>query len=72
MTDGVCINKAAFYLAAASLNVLTDWAILTLPIPVILKTSWSRRQKFLLCLLFGTGSLYVTIIGMVSNAMAKY
>ena len=57
ITNGVCINKAAFYIANACLNVVTDLAILALPIRPIWRTSFSRRQKIMLCLLFGTGSL---------------
>lgn len=54
---GHCINIAAFYIANGCLNVITDLCILALPIPVILRTSFTLRQKVMLCIIFGTGSL---------------
>jgi hypothetical protein len=57
ITNGVCINKAAFYIANACLNVVTDVAILALPILPISRTCFNRRQRIMLYVLFGSGSL---------------
>jgi hypothetical protein len=57
ITDGVCINKAVFYIVNACLNVLTDLGIFALPIIPIWQTFSSRRQRIFLSMLFGTGSL---------------
>jgi hypothetical protein len=57
ITEGVCINKAVFYIINACLNVMTDIAILALPIVPVWRTSCSRRQKIMVSILFGTGSL---------------
>src|SRR5689334_21951056 len=48
ITPSVCINKAAFYIANACLNVATDLVVLALPIPIIWRTLLSLRQKILL------------------------
>jgi hypothetical protein len=57
ITNGVCINKAVFYIANACLNVVTDVAILAVPIVPISRTCFSRRQRIMLYILFGSGSL---------------
>jgi hypothetical protein len=57
ITNGVCINKAVFYMVNACLNVLTDLAIFALPMIPIWRTFSSRRQRIFLLMLFGTGSL---------------
>lgn len=57
ITEGVCINKAAFYIANACLSVITDLAILVLPIVPTWRTFSSRRHKIMLSILFGTGGL---------------
>jgi hypothetical protein len=57
ITNGVCINKAVFYITNACLNVVTDVAILALPMIPVWRTCFNRRQKIILSILFGTGSL---------------
>ncbi|KAL5360831.1 hypothetical protein BJX96DRAFT_175663 [Aspergillus floccosus] len=45
ITQGYCINKFAVYYAQGALNVFTDLAIITLPIPLIWGLHISRREK---------------------------
>jgi hypothetical protein len=51
------MNRSAFYVAHATLNPVSDLGILALPIPIIARTSMDHRQKIIVLILFGTGSL---------------
>jgi hypothetical protein len=75
ITDGKCIDKAGIYLATAAVNVITDFIILALPIPVVLGLQMRRIQKIAVIGLFMVGSAtFVTsiirlvyMVPMVSN-----
>jgi hypothetical protein len=75
ITDGKCIDKAGIYLATAAVNVITDFIILALPIPVVLSLQMRRIQKLAVIGLFMVGSAtFVTsiirlvyMVPMVSN-----
>ncbi|CAK7226667.1 hypothetical protein SCUCBS95973_006276 [Sporothrix curviconia] len=54
--QGSCINRNAFYLASAIINVCGDVAVLFLPIPVVWGLHTSRSKKFSLSFLFLLGA----------------
>lgn len=54
---GRCININAGGWAAAAINIVLDIAILTMPVPVIMKLQISRQQKLQVLSMFGVGSL---------------
>lgn len=55
---GKCIPLIELYLASAPVNILTDIAVLVLPIPVLTGIQLPRKQKTILVATFGLG-LYV-------------
>lgn len=57
ITYGSCINRPAVYLANGILNIVTDFAILLLPLPMIKNLQMPTRQKVLLAAFFAVGSL---------------
>lgn len=59
---GSCINRPAVYLANGVLNVVTDFVILLLPVPMIRGLQMPFRQKLLLAAMFSVGSLWVMFI----------
>ena len=56
---GTCLDGRIIYFTSASLNVITDFAIFFLPMPILAKLQLPRRQKVALILLFGVGLVYV-------------
>ncbi|KAB8302017.1 hypothetical protein EYC80_005470 [Monilinia laxa] len=59
ITDGKCVNRAATYTATAAMNIATDLALLTLPIPMIADLRMPRVQKVGLIIIFVVGSFTV-------------
>jgi hypothetical protein len=57
MIKSKCVNKKAYYYVAAVCNIVTDFATLVLPVRMCLRLHVSRKQRWLLLLLFGIGSL---------------
>lgn len=57
MTTGHCINNSAAYLSTAIFNVITDFAILILPMPSLWKLQMPVKQKILTTAIFATGFL---------------
>ncbi|KAH8790383.1 MFS transporter-like protein [Hyaloscypha sp. PMI_1271] len=55
---GTCIPLITLYLASVPVNVITDIAILVLPIPVLTAMQLPRKQKMILIATFGLG-IYV-------------
>lgn len=51
-----CIDKAGIYLATAAVNVITDFLILTLPIPMVIRLQMPKMQKIGLIIIFAVGS----------------
>ncbi|KAI9682138.1 MAG: hypothetical protein M1817_000192 [Caeruleum heppii] len=64
ITGGSCINQPAVYLANGILNVISDIAILILPMPMVWQLHIPKRQKFGVGLMFATGSL-VCIVSII-------
>ena len=57
-TNPTCaVNVYAFFIGNAVPNIVTDWALLTLPIPYIWRLHQARAQKVALCGVFGLGGL---------------
>jgi hypothetical protein len=62
--DGTCIDIVALYLSSAPINVLTDLAILLLPLPILTSLRLEFWQKIILVATFMVGS-FVTIVDVV-------
>lgn len=54
---GHCINLRAYFIGTASPNILTDFAILALPMPQIWKLHLSTNRKISLTIVVLLGSL---------------
>ena len=57
---GHCINRPAAYLTNGILNVVSDFIILLLPLPMIKNIQMPLRQKILVVSFFSVGSLWVS------------
>jgi len=51
------VNVYAFFIGNAVPNIITDWALLILPIPYVWRLQKSRVQKIALCGIFLLGGL---------------
>ena len=58
---GTCINLTAFWYANASANIIGDFLILALPMPVIRSLQLPRRQRLGLVMVFALGGLWVML-----------
>lgn len=54
---GKCINKTAMYFAIAAISVVTDVALVILPVFIIRKLQLRRREKYVLAIILGLGGL---------------
>ncbi|KAI6379951.1 hypothetical protein MCOR25_001849 [Pyricularia grisea] len=61
---GQCVPLLTEFICSAPINILTDLAILALPIPVLTSMRLPPRQKTILVLTFGLG-IFVTIVDVV-------
>ncbi|KAF2247906.1 hypothetical protein BU26DRAFT_322807 [Trematosphaeria pertusa] len=52
-----CINQFAMWFTNAAINIVTDFAIIILPMPVIRRLNLARRQKQALIGIFAVGGL---------------
>ena len=59
--DGVCVNRTALYIATAVTNIVTDLALISLPIPLVLNLNMPKSQKVYLFLMFVIGCAYVVL-----------
>lgn len=59
-----CIPLLTEFICSAPVNVVTDLAILALPIPVLTGMRLPKRQKCILIITFSLG-IFVTIVGVV-------
>jgi hypothetical protein len=50
-------NANKFYSTNAGINIITDFALIILPIPVIRSLNLGRRQKIALISIFAVGGL---------------
>lgn len=55
--EGTCINALEFFVVGTSLNVATDFAILLLPLPALIKLQMSVWHKISVVGIFLLGSL---------------
>jgi hypothetical protein len=54
---GVCMDRNALTFAIAGVNILTDIILVVVPLPMLWKLQIPRRQKIILCCVFGVGSV---------------
>lgn len=52
---GSCVNYGALVLVAGIFNIITDFVILTMPIPLVLKLNLSTQKKWMVILTFAVG-----------------
>jgi hypothetical protein len=52
-----CINQNTFYLVAAAINIGLDLAIVSIPIPELMKLNLNSRKKIFLGAIFGVGTV---------------
>jgi fucose permease len=62
-----CTNIVTIYLSSAPLNIITDLAILFLPMPILTSMRLPRKQKIILVITFGFG-IFVAIVDVVRIA----
>ncbi|KAL6707885.1 hypothetical protein ACN47E_003559 [Coniothyrium glycines] len=62
-----CTNIVTIYLSSAPLNIITDLAILFLPMPILTSMRLPRKQKIILVVTFGFG-IFVAIVDVVRIA----
>ncbi|RFU26944.1 hypothetical protein B7463_g9380, partial [Scytalidium lignicola] len=63
-TESRCISIVTIFLCSAPVNIVTDLAILVLPIPVLTSMRLPRKQKTILLVTFGLG-IFVTVVDVV-------
>jgi len=61
MTTGHCFNTNATFLATGGFNVISDFAILILPMPSVWKLRMPLKKKILMTTIFATGLLWVIL-----------
>ncbi|KAI9771342.1 MAG: hypothetical protein M1840_002312 [Geoglossum simile] len=64
---GKCMDIVTLYLCSSPLNIITDLAILFLPIPILTGLRLPRKQKNVLVLVFGLGG-FVAVVDVVRIA----
>ncbi|KAF2225704.1 hypothetical protein BDZ85DRAFT_294173 [Elsinoe ampelina] len=57
INGGHCINLSASWYANATFNIISDFVITLLPMPVVSKLQMKTREKLMLCGLFALGFL---------------
>lgn len=62
--DDKCTSVLTIYLSSVPLNIITDVAILLLPMPIVKLLNLAWKQKIILTMTFGFG-IFVTIIDVV-------
>ncbi|KAI1860569.1 hypothetical protein JX265_009968 [Neoarthrinium moseri] len=55
ITSGYCLDYGLATLIAGIFNIITDFTILCMPVPLVWKLHGNRHKKILLCLTFGMG-----------------
>lgn len=55
ITEGSCISLNILGLATTSVHIFTDFVILAMPIPLVLKLNASAEKKRLILLMFAIG-----------------
>lgn len=62
--DGTCVDVVSLYLSSAPINILTDLAILLLPLPILTRLRMEFKQKCALVATFVVGG-FVTVVDVV-------
>jgi fucose permease len=62
-----CTNIVTIYLSSAPLNIITDIAILFLPMPILTSMRLPKKQKIILVITFGFG-IFVAVVDVVRIA----
>jgi hypothetical protein len=62
--NGDCLSVVMLYLCSAPVNVMTDLAILVLPLPILTRLQLPRKQKAILLATFALG-VFVTIVDVI-------
>ena len=52
---GTCTNTTAFFYTNAAFNIVTDIAIILLPVPIVVSLHLPLRQKIVLSFVFAVG-----------------
>jgi hypothetical protein len=65
--EGSCIDVVSLYLSSAPINIITDLAILLLPLPILTGLRMEWRQKVILVATFVVGG-FVTIVDIIRVA----
>ncbi|PIG88104.1 hypothetical protein AARAC_001558 [Aspergillus arachidicola] len=68
ITRGSCIDRSGLYIATAVTNIVSDFALVLVPVPLVLGLQMPRIQKFgLLCMfLVGCGTFITSILRLVT------
>lgn len=64
LPDATCIDIITLFLSSAPINIITDIAILFLPMPNLSRMRLPKKQKIFLIVTFGTGG-FVTVVGVL-------
>lgn len=59
ITTGSCVNRSGLYIATAVTNIVTDFALIIVPIPLVVSLQMPKVQKIYLVLIFFIGCAYV-------------
>ena len=62
-----CTNIVTIYLSSAPLNIITDLAILFLPMPILTSMRLPKKQKIILVITFGFG-IFVAVVDVIRIA----
>lgn len=65
--SATCTNIVTLYLSSAPLNIITDLAILFLPMPILTSMRLPKKQKTILIITFGFG-VFVAVVDVVRIA----
>lgn len=65
-----CTDIVTLYLSSAPVNIITDLAILFLPMPILTKLHLPRKQKLILVVTFGFG-FFVAVVDVIRIAFLQ-
>lgn len=66
-TDAKCTDIVTLYLSSAPVNIITDLALLFLPMPILTGLRLPKKQKIILIVTFSAGA-FVTVVDVVRIA----
>jgi len=67
ITNATCTDIVTIYLASAPVNIITDLAILFLPMPILTSMRLPKKQKTILVITFGFG-VFVAVVDIIRIA----